>query len=104
MKRNILTFNEDDFHIALMYNYKQGKICIFALNEQSHTTGLTRTLSEKRRFILTDFEQTDQLDDGEYVIIQTTPQDFNYIRRKKSRQFPNAKIKTIKKSLEFNEA
>lgn len=97
MKRNIFTFDEDDFHIALMHNYKQGKICIFALNEQSHTTGLTRTLSEKRRFILTDFEQTDQLDDGEYVIIQMTPQDFNYIRQEISRQFPNAKMKTIKK-------
>lgn len=103
MKGNILTFDEEDFHVALMYNYKQRKICLFALNEQSHAFGFTRTPSEKRSFIVTDLEETDQLDDGEYVIIQTIPQDFNYIRRELSRQFPNAKIKTIK-SLEFTEA
>lgn len=56
MKGNILTFDEEDFHVALMYNYKQRKICLFALNEQSHAFGFTRTPSEKRSFIVTDFE------------------------------------------------
>lgn len=46
VKRGIFTFDEDDFHIALMHNYKQGKICIFVLNKQDVISGNKYTLSE----------------------------------------------------------
>lgn len=98
MKRNIFTFDEDDFHIALMHNYKQGKICIFALNEQDVISKNKKVLSEKRHFIISDKNSTDNSNiDRKDVIVTTSSKDLAYIYRGISQQFPNAKVKIIKK-------
>lgn len=53
VKRGIFTFDEDDFHIALMHSYKRGKkICLYALNEQNHTIGLTKKQYQKNTGLL----------------------------------------------------
>lgn len=98
MKRNIFTFDEDDFHIALMHNYKQGKICIFALNEQDVISGNKKVLSENRHFIISDKNSTDNSNiDRKDVLVITSSKDLSYIYRGISQQFPNARVTIMKK-------
>ncbi len=100
MKRNIFVFEDGKFDVALMINYIEDKICLFALNECRYLCHEKQNPAEKRTFIISDkIYQNDEFQNS--VIVLTDSDNINVIFRGLKFQFPNAKIKKFKRASRF---
>ncbi len=96
MKRNIFVFGEGKFNVALMYNYIEGKVCLFAINESRYICREKRNFEETRTFIISDKIYQDSKFRNN-VIVLTDTDKINIIYKGLKLQFPNADIKKTKR-------